>query len=141
VIAVLDTNVVVSSALAPHGRAARILGFMRHGAFEVATSPAILAEYGAALRYPSVARRHGLTDAEVEVVLFPFSLGQVEPHPVVGVCRDPGDDMFFACAAAAGADFIVSDDQEVLAVTTYKGCRVLSSGAFLRLLEAAEPMS
>lgn len=137
-IAVLDTNIIVSSALSPQGRSARILDFMRRGSFSAASSDAILSEYARALRYPEVARRHGLSEAEMDELLFPLWLGLVEAPPVPPICNDPGDDMFFACAAAAGADFIVSDDKDVLAVGTYLGCRVLSSGAFLRLLEATE---
>jgi putative PIN family toxin of toxin-antitoxin system len=136
VIVVLDTNIVVSSVLSPQGRSARILGYMRQNAFSAATSEEIVAEYAGALRYPAVARRHGLTDSELDEAVFPFALGLVDAPSVGPVCDDPGDDMFFACAAAAGADFIVSDDQKVLAVGTYQGCRVISSGAFLRLLEA-----
>lgn len=132
---VLDTNLIVSRALSPKGRVAHITEHLRQGRFEVVTSPAIFAEYRAALLYPGVARRHGLSEEEIEGLLFPFSQIVVVPSSLEPVCRDPHDDMFFACALAAGADYIVSDDEDLHAVGTYHGTRVISSGAFLALLQ------
>ncbi len=135
---VIDTNLIISRALSPKGRVAQILDHLKHGHFEVATSPAILAEYRAALLYPSVATRHMLSEEEVDALLFPFFQAVVTPPSTPPVCRDPHDDMFFACALTAEADYIISDDADLHAVGMYHGTRVLSSGAFLALLEGGE---
>ncbi len=46
--------------------------------------------------------------------------------------------MFFACAAAGGADYIVSEDEDVLAIAEYEGVRTIRAAAFLELLGASE---
>jgi len=133
---VVDTNLLISRALSPKGRVARITEHLRQGHFEVAASAEILAEYRVALLYPSVAKRHKLSEEEVDALLFPFFQTVVTPPATPPVCRDSHDDMFFACALASAADYIVSDDPDLHAVGTYHGTRVISSGAFLALLES-----
>jgi predicted nucleic acid-binding protein len=49
------------------------------------------------------------------------------------VCRDADDDKFFWCAAAASADYIVSEDRDILAVEEYEGSRTISAADFLHL--------
>ena len=60
-----------------------------------------------------------------------------DPEPVQ-VCRDPTDDKFFACAAAGHADYIVSEDEDILAIPEYQGARTIRTADFLRLLDAAQ---
>lgn len=136
--AVVDTNLDVSRALSPTGLVARILNHLKSGAFETATSADILAEYRAALLYPRVAARHKLSPGQIEELLYPFTLNVVAPTATPPVCRDSHDDMFFACALEAGADYIVSDDPDLHAVGTYENTRVVSAGAFLALLEGGD---
>lgn len=52
------------------------------------------------------------------------------------VCRDESDDKLFAAALGGGADVIVSEDDDVLAVGEYEGIRVLRPAEFLALLDA-----
>ena len=61
----------------------------------------------------------------------------VEYPPPVSICRDADDDKFFACAAAGHADYIVSEDEDILAVPEYQGARTIRTADFLRLLDAA----
>jgi predicted nucleic acid-binding protein len=48
-----------------------------------------------------------------------------------GICRDPKDDMVLECAESSGADLIVTGDKDLLAVSEYKGIRILTPRAFL----------
>lgn len=57
--------------------------------------------------------------------------------PPVVVCRDANDDIFFACAVAGRADYIVSEDEDLLAVSEYEGVRTIRTAAFLKLLDEA----
>ena len=59
---VLDTNVVVSRYLSPHGVPAQILGYWREAAFDVVVSKAILAEYRHTLQYERLRVVHHMTD-------------------------------------------------------------------------------
>ena len=60
----------------------------------------------------------------------------VTPSSTPRVCRDEDDDKFFACAAAGYADYIVSEDEDILAIREYEGVRTVRTAAFLRLLDA-----
>jgi predicted nucleic acid-binding protein len=62
----------------------------------------------------------------------------VEPNERVTVCRDPNDDKFFECALAGAANYIVSEDNDVLAVAKYKGTRTVSAGEFLSAISAGD---
>jgi len=50
---------------------------------------------------------------------------------VSGVCRDPKDDMVFECAIKAQADIILSGDNDLLSVKTYRGVSVLTVRQYL----------
>ncbi len=60
----------------------------------------------------------------------------VEGGEPVAVCMDPDDDKLFACALAGSADYIVSEDKDVLAVGEFRGARTITAADFLALLES-----
>lgn len=49
--------------------------------------------------------------------------------------RDPENDMFLACALAAEAQYIVSNDRDLLALGRPFGIRIITPAELLRLLE------
>jgi predicted nucleic acid-binding protein len=53
---------------------------------------------------------------------------------VRGVVRDPTDDMIIACAIAAGADYIVTRDKDLLSLGEYEGIGTIKPEAFLHVL-------
>jgi putative PIN family toxin of toxin-antitoxin system len=55
----------------------------------------------------------------------------VEPVEEIAVCRDQADDKFFACAVAGRADYIVTEDKDILDVGEYRGVRPVSAAEFL----------
>lgn len=61
----------------------------------------------------------------------------IDDPPIVAVCRDASDDKFFACALAGAAGYIVSEDDDILAIPEYEGIRTVRAAAFLRLLDEA----
>jgi predicted nucleic acid-binding protein len=61
----------------------------------------------------------------------------VVPTATPRVCRDRDDDKFFACAIAGNADYIVSEDDDILAIAEYDGMRTIRARGFIRLLDAA----
>jgi uncharacterized protein len=48
-----------------------------------------------------------------------------------GVCRDPKDDIAFECAVKADAKIILSGDNDLLSVKTYRGIEVLTARQYL----------
>ena len=103
---VLDTNVVVSAVLNPHGNERAIARFALRSDNGLIMSSAIRNEYRTVLarrKFYAVAQeaRRFVDDLEAAAVF-------VTSAPVVGVARDPKDDMFLGCAEAGGADYLVT---------------------------------
>ncbi|MGH2472404.1 MAG: putative toxin-antitoxin system toxin component, PIN family [Candidatus Limnocylindria bacterium] len=113
---VLDPNVLISALLTPRGASARILVELRAGAFELITSPALLAELRAVLGRAKF--RADVTLDEVEEFLELIrreSMSLEDPEPSVSaLSEDPGDEYLIRLAGAANADVLVSGDPHLL---------------------------
>lgn len=131
---VVDTNVIVSRYLTPHGRVARIVELWEQDAFKLVVSEMILSEYDRVLHYPRHRRKHQLTDAQLEEIGESFRefADLVEPGetPAV-VTEDPDDDHFLACADSGGADCLVTGDTHLLNLGFYKAIPILPPADFL----------
>lgn len=126
--AVVDTNVLVSGLLwrgTPHA----LLEHLRGGALVLLSSPALLAElvdvigrakFDAVLARTSTSRERTLAEVrQLAEVIEPPPL----PRPV---CRDPDDDTLLALALAAHADFIVTGDDDLLALKSFEGIPIVT---------------
>jgi len=135
---VIDTNVIVSRFLSPHGPPARILALWEQGLFELVVSEAVLAEYRRVLDYPRLQAHHRMTPDEVAQVVAGFrSFGVlVEPQETItAIADDPSDNRFLEAAVAGHCDVIVSGDPHLLRVGTYRGIQILRPAVFLASLE------
>ena len=101
---VLDTNVLVASMLSPHGPPAQVLELVADGAAHLILSPAILAEYEDVLSR----KKFGFSAPTVKAVVDGLKklATEIVPSEAVRACKDPGDDKFLECAAAAGAAYL-----------------------------------
>jgi len=127
---VLDTNVVVSG-LFFGGFPGKILSAWHNQQLTLVLSASILAEYrevGAEL-----SAQYGELDFEAFAALLVVHAEVVDAPAALaeGVCSDPDDDKFLACAAAAGARVIVSGDRDLLEVSGWRGIEVLKPRAFV----------
>jgi uncharacterized protein len=97
---VIDTNVVVSGLLVPHGPSARILNAVTDGRIKLVYDSRILAEYRDVLRRP----RLKLAPARIAAFLNALqSQMLVSPQPVI-VTGPDADDIVFVEVALATAD-------------------------------------
>lgn len=134
---VLDTNIIVSRYLTPLGPAGEILRQWRDDRFELLVSEATLEELRDVLQRPAIRGRQRLTLKEIDEIIEGFLTAAtvVYPTDAIQVAADPDDDKFLECAVAGGAEVIVSRDPHLLDLKEYRGIRILSPVAFLRLLE------
>ena len=127
---VFDASTLVSATFRRNNVPARAV---RHafGADRIAVSEPVLAELVDVVTRPRLARF--LDPALRSELLWQLdTLGALfAPTERVTDCRDPKDDKYLELALAAGADAIVSSDQDLLVLHPWRGVRVLRPADYL----------
>ena len=135
---VFDASTLVSALLFEQSKPGR--AFRR--AIErgmVLLSPSTLEELGAVIgrekfdRYVTDAERDEFLDALVDRALF------VEPSEMVRASRDPKDDKYLELAVSGGAQCIVSSDEDLLVLHTFRGIAIVTPAAFLDVIQSDQP--
>ena len=135
--AVLDTNVLISGLVADQGFPRQILDAWLEGRFTLVTSFYLVEEVTHVLTYPRIAGHLQLGDAELAAILAALlsrakvTLGQLR---LPGATRDSKDDAVVACAVEGKADYIVSGDQDLLALGEYESIRVMTPRQFVEII-------
>lgn len=113
--AVLDTNVLVSAALNPNGAPGRVEAEAFRLRFTLVASERLPTELRNVLSHPRITARlpSSGTAAFLEAIEG-VALLVVDPDEAPAVTRHPDDDHLVALALAAGADRIVSGDDDLL---------------------------
>jgi putative PIN family toxin of toxin-antitoxin system len=132
---VLDTNVALS-ALLWRGTPYQLLDAIRsRGEVRLFTSPALLEELAEVLTRPSATKRLALIGKSAHEVLLDYveAVEMVEPEHVPRVVpADADDDQVIAAAIAAGADWIVSGDADLLSMESYQGIPIITAAQAAR---------
>jgi uncharacterized protein len=103
---VLDTNVLVSGFLNPHGWPGRILDLVQSGAIKLLVDDRILAEYRTVLTRP----RFGFPPEDIAAFLdlLSFDSEPVAARPLSATLPDPADLPFLEVAVAGRAEALVT---------------------------------
>jgi putative PIN family toxin of toxin-antitoxin system len=117
---VLDTNVLVSALLKVDGIPARILRAVWDGNLELLISAPLLEELATVLEYPKIRKRlvAEAVDTRLFLELLPFlttsvTIGDIAvPRP-----RDADDWVVLATLVAGGADWLITCDADLLALS------------------------
>lgn len=116
---ILDTNVLLSGLINPHGTPGLIVGGWRDGGFELVLSERQLEEIEEVLRYPKIARRLSWGTEEIERFILLLRL-KSEVVVLPGVVaffeglRDPADAHLLSALQQSGAEVLVSGDHHLL---------------------------
>ena len=135
---VLDTNVLVSALLSPHGPPARLLDLILAGKVRLLVDDRILDEYREVLLRP----RFGFDPDDVATLLsfFETAAERVLAGPPPLVLSDPDDLPFAETAVAGNADALVTGNPRHFPGSRLpRGLRVATPTAFLRDHGAASP--
>lgn len=137
---VLDTNVFLRALINPHSYSGRLLGDLADR-YTLVISPPIIQEVLDVLHRPRLrAKFPQISDLDVARIIALFAQGHVvEPPATPPVARDPKDDMFLACASQAGADFLVSEDKDLLVLENHAGTRICQPSTLIAILETRDP--
>ncbi len=134
--AVLDTNVFISGVIAtgvPHELLVK--GFT--GEYQIIVSVATLTEFRETLlKYPD---RFGMDEDDIqqEVETIRYFAEFVEPEEdITAVERDPDDDKFLEAAVAGNVEYIVSGDQHLLGLESFRGIKIVEPRTFYDQLES-----
>lgn len=129
---VLDTNVLVSGIAYPASTPGRILAAWRRGAVIVVLSQHIIEELARSL--PRMNHRLNWEpqkfkeEAELTALLAQIVEPSVEPDAAV---RDPGDRPVLGTLLAAKADYLITGDKDLLALSD-RHPRIISPADFWR---------
>jgi uncharacterized protein len=136
--AVLDANVYVGALLKPDGPPGQVIDrFLRLGAFELVISPAVAVEVLAVFARPKLRRylRPGTRPAEWFACIATLAIEVPGERQVSRLSRDPEDDKYVAAALEGGAEYLVTGDDDLLALGAYDTVAILSPRAFLDILD------
>jgi putative PIN family toxin of toxin-antitoxin system len=128
---VLDTNVLFSALISPHGVSNHIYRSWRAGRFELVTSATQLDEIRRASRYPKF--KSVLQPARVGALINNMRRSFMLEHlDIKNEIRDPYDAFLLAMASAAEADYLVTGDHRagLLELGHAGRTRIMTPGAF-----------
>lgn len=137
---VFDTQVFLRAGIKANSLAGRVI-FDLSEYYQLLTSTRITAEIREVLNRPQLrAKFSALTDETVERILSHLALAeQIELTDIPAVSRDPKDDMFLECAKTGQADYLISEDKDLLVLNPYEGTQIVNVLAiYQRLLPPAE---
>ncbi len=134
--AVLDTVVYVRAMINRESRWGRLI-FALAEQYTVIYSPEMIKEVLAVLNRSKLRDRFPqINDVSTAALIELFGSGEVvEPKDRLDVSRDSADNKFFECALAGHADYIVSEDRDILDVGEYEGVKTVTAATFLAILD------
>jgi len=131
--AVLDTNVLISAILTP-GTSREVRDLARKGEFEAFTSHFILQEFKEKMiekfNYPKRA-----AEEAVKQIKGLCTLVKVSDKPSQMIVSDPKDNPITETALKAKANYLITNDNKILALGKYKQVKIKTPAEFLGLIK------
>jgi len=132
--AVLDTNILVSGIILDKGLPHQVVKAWEQGKYLLVSSRDQIDELKRVLEYPKIKRKYGLTSAQIRrVVLNVYRYSVIVGNPPKWnlEMNDPSDELILAAAVGGGADVIVSGDQALLSIGSFRGIDILTAREFV----------
>jgi putative PIN family toxin of toxin-antitoxin system len=131
---VLDANVIVSAAVWG-GNPRKIIKRVADGLDTLFITKDIVDELEDVLRRPMF----GLNDDEVELRIAEIEelskkVAVSPEHRITDACRDSDDNTYLECAIAAGADYIITGDKDLLVFKEYGGVKIVNARSYLDIV-------
>src|SRR5262245_59205099 len=135
---VFDTVIFVRSLINPHSICGRLV-FSYFDRYRLFVSEPVVREMLGVLGRPELSKKfRSLENLDMRQLFRLLERAEaVELSETQQLSRDPGDDKFLATAKAAGADYLVTEDKDLLVIEAYGGVLIVRSEQFLAIL--AEP--
>ena len=137
--AVIDTNLFVSGLFANQGYTYQLQELWLAGAFELVASEQILNEIQRTLQKPQIKQRLLLQDGEetviTELIRAKATIVTADRYQTDKIIEDPTDNKFLACALEAGAHYVVSGDNHLLALKHFHRIQIVDAKTFVEKIE------
>lgn len=136
---VLDTVVFVRALINPHSHSGQLFADYADQYILLVSKPTAQ-EVLEVLQRPELKRKFKqIGRVDMRRVIDLVSQAQfVELGEIVSVVRDPKDDIIVATAVAGQADFIVSEDKDLLDLKQVEGIPIVNTRAFLARLARSD---
>jgi putative PIN family toxin of toxin-antitoxin system len=129
--AVFDTNVIIAAFLT-EGLCTKLLTRAHRHDFDLILCDCIFQEFKRVLEKKFAASPDEISDALIILTeAVQDVLGQTDS--ITPICRDSDDDLTLACARDAGADYLVTGDEDLLVLKNYEGISILNPREFEKL--------
>jgi putative PIN family toxin of toxin-antitoxin system len=132
---VMDTSSLVSYVLTQGDIMRRVVAHWRLNHYVLLSSPQTRAELAAVLARPQIRRRAVAPLDDLVRGLERYTWLVPGTLDLSGPCRDPKDDKFLACAVEGDAHYLVSSDNDLLELRSFRDVVIHSPGQFLLALE------
>lgn len=132
--AVIDTNIFIRFLLKSSG-AEKLFEAIVQEKFLLITCEELLQEVLAVIKYPRLRQVISLGEAKELENFLRLNSVFVVISPTVFVCRDKKDNMLLDCAVIGQADFLVTEDEDLLVLKKYQNIKILTLKEFLKELE------
>lgn len=138
---VLDTNLIISAALIPQSLPDRLFRLWLKDSFDLLISKEQLEEIKTASKKSKLASYPLFSDRIIEFTTnLEFTAELVKPAPETNLplhSQDPKDDYLLATSVGGGADYLVTGDEDLLALTANPGLgklKIVSAKQFLFIM-------
>jgi uncharacterized protein len=132
-IALVDTNVLLSAALRDRLPERVVLHVAMHDEWLWLVTPDILQEYHEVLPRPKFRLSPETLRKWIELVEMRSLRLEIQPLPLTGQLRDPKDRPFLAAAIATAADYLITGDKDLLTAQPFVSTRIVTVAEFARL--------
>jgi len=129
-----DTNVLISALIFPRGKPFQLMELARAGKISLTVSKAILDEIGGVPGRKFNWPHDDVANARKWITEIARTATPAVQLDVIK--EDPADNRILECAVAAGSDYIVSGDNDLLRMGRYDSIKILSVSDFLGLAQA-----
>jgi len=137
-VVVEDVNALLPLLFGQTSRAIGIRQAWNQKRFVLVLTPFILDELEKVLIYPKVRKNFSLDDDSVAEALSILRQNAREFPGVVTDIRviedDPSDNAYLAAALESGAEYLVTQDEHLLALKYYQGTQIISLHQFAQIL-------
>ena len=133
---VFDTVIYIRGLINPYSWWGKVLFFSKDS-YRLFLSQLVLTEILEVLDRPELTKKfrniQGMGVRRVLDILANADI--IKINPIQPICRDVKDDKFLATAYAAKADYLVTEDNDLLVLKEYDGTKIITAKEFLDILE------